>query len=80
MSLAALKPKTRSSYSATLFVVSNSSLYEKNMVSWVGEIKTTPTPTPSLEEAPSKKIFQIGVLGGGSSQEVMEFFLISIGG
>jgi hypothetical protein len=49
------------------------------MASWLGEIKTTPTPTLSLEEAPSKNIFQTKVLGGGFSQEVIGCFLISIG-
>jgi hypothetical protein len=50
------------------------------MISWVGEIKITPAPTPSLEDTPSKNIFQTEVLGGGSSQEVMDYILISIGG
>jgi hypothetical protein len=49
------------------FVVSNSNLQDRDVVSWVGEVKTTASPTPSLEEAPSKKNFQIEVLGGGSS-------------
>jgi len=64
MSLASLKPKTRASYYATLFVVSNSKLQNRDMFSWVGETKITPTPTPSLEEAPSKNIFHTEVLGG----------------
>jgi len=62
------------------FVVSNSNLQDIDMVSWVGEIKTTPAPTLYLEEAPSKNIFQTEVLGGGSLQKVMGCFLISIGG
>jgi len=48
------------------------------MVSWAGEMKTTAAPTLSLEEAPSKKIFQTEVLGGGFSQEAIGCFLISI--
>jgi hypothetical protein len=39
----------------------------------MGETKTTLAPTPSLEEAPSKKIFHIEVIGGELSQGVMGF-------
>jgi hypothetical protein len=62
------------------FVVSNSNLQDIDMVSWVGEIKTTPALALSLEEDPSKNTFHIEVLGGGSLQNLMGFFLTSIGG
>jgi hypothetical protein len=80
MSLVALKPKRRASYYAKLFVVSNSSLQDRDMVSWEGGIKTTLAPALSLEEAPTNCFFQTKVLGVGSSQKVIGCFLISIGG
>jgi hypothetical protein len=36
--------------------------------------------TPSLEEAPSKNIFETEVMGGKYSQREMDFFLILRGG
>jgi hypothetical protein len=41
---------------------------------------TTPTPTPSLEEPPSKTNFQTEVIGGEYSQRVRDYFFISRGG
>jgi hypothetical protein len=37
-------------------------------------MKTTPAPAPSLEEAPSKNIFQTGVMEGGNSGEMVSCF------
>jgi hypothetical protein len=50
------------------------------MVSWDGEMKTTPTPTLSLEKAPSKNIFQIGPMEGEASGEAVGCFLSLRGG
>jgi len=55
------KPKTRASYSNTLFVViiSNCILKEKQIDFLEGEIKRTPALEPSQDEAPSKYTFHI---------------------
>ena len=55
----AFNPKISSSYSTTSFVVSNSILYEKLMISSEGEIDTIPYPDPSFVMEPSKFIFHI---------------------
>jgi hypothetical protein len=64
MSFATLKPKKRASHSTTLLVVLNYNLYAGDIISWVVEINTIQAPKPSLEEAPSKKIFQTEVIRG----------------
>jgi len=56
-SLAAFNPRIRASYSAMLFVVSNSNLYEKVKTSFAGEVKNIPVVTPYFDEDPSKNIF-----------------------
>ena len=58
ISLEAFNPKNKASYSLMLLVVSNSSLYDIGMTSWVGEMKTIRAQEPSFEQAPSKHIFQ----------------------
>jgi hypothetical protein len=50
------------------------------MVSRAGDTKTTPTPAPSLEEAPSKNIFQMGVMEGESLGEMVGYVLSLRGG
>jgi len=47
----------KDSYSATLFVASNSNLKEKGIILPLGLIRRKPTLVPSLEYDPSKKHF-----------------------
>jgi hypothetical protein len=57
MSLAAFNPNKRASYSLILFFVSNSNLHDRGMNYLEGEMRTIPSPEPSLEHEPSKNIF-----------------------
>ena len=49
-----LKPCTSASYSAVLFVHSNSNLHERKCLFFWGSIKTQPAPDPSNVLEPSK--------------------------
>jgi hypothetical protein len=57
MSLAALNPNTKASYSVMLLVVSNSCLYESVTTSFEGEMRTIPALELSFEDDPSNYIF-----------------------
>ena len=59
ISLASFKPNIKASYSAMLFVTWKVNLKDKWMHYCVGDTRTTPALTASLEQAPSKNMSQI---------------------
>ena len=51
-------PSSKASYSASLFVAEKPNLNDFSMVSFLGEIRTSPTPEPLWFAAPSTYTFQ----------------------